>query len=186
MAKTLYLINPRPSSPSYFGAEAYEHHGYPMAQAIADLATTTVAALAPSDWTVTICEEYVEPIDFDADADFIGVTGKVIQVQRMIEVADAFRRRGKTVLIGGPHASLSPESFRGHCDVLVIGELESIAEDFFADLERELDKVEFFRPEEKRGVMAVNLRNIFQRMLPSQQDMRTLHGVITAIAPCTE
>jgi len=53
---------------------------------------------------------------------------------------------------------------------------------FFADLERELDKVEFFRPEEKRGVMAVNLRNIFQRMVPSQQDMRTLHGVITAIA----
>lgn len=53
---------------------------------------------------------------------------------------------------------------------------------FFADLERELDKVEFFRPEEKRGVMAVNLRNIFQRMTPSQQDMRTLHGVITAIA----
>src|SRR5476651_2708845 len=36
----------------------------------------------------------------------------------------------------------------------------------FADLERELDKVEFFRPEEKRGTMGVNLRNIFQRMQP--------------------
>ena len=34
-------------------------------------------------------------------------------------------------------------------------------EAFFADLERELDKVEFFRPEEKRGTMCVNLRNIF-------------------------
>jgi len=53
---------------------------------------------------------------------------------------------------------------------------------FFADLERELEKVEFFRPEEKRGTMSVNLRNIFQRMAPSQQDVRTLHGVITAIA----
>jgi tRNA/rRNA methyltransferase len=53
---------------------------------------------------------------------------------------------------------------------------------FFADLERELGKVEFFRPEEKRGTMGVNLRNIFQRMAPSQQDVRTLHGVITAIA----
>ncbi len=52
----------------------------------------------------------------------------------------------------------------------------------FADLERELDKVEFFRPEEKRGTMGVNLRNIFQRMQPSQQDIRTLHGVIMAIA----
>jgi len=53
---------------------------------------------------------------------------------------------------------------------------------FFSDLENELEKVEFFRPEEKRGTMSVNLRNIFQRMAPSQQDMRTLHGVIMAIA----
>jgi tRNA/rRNA methyltransferase len=53
---------------------------------------------------------------------------------------------------------------------------------FFVDLERELEKVEFFRPEEKRGTMSVNLRNIFQRMAPSQQDVRTLHGVVTALA----
>ena len=53
---------------------------------------------------------------------------------------------------------------------------------FFADLERELEKVEFFRPEEKRGVMVVNLRNIFQRIAPTQQDIRTLHGVVTALA----
>jgi tRNA/rRNA methyltransferase len=51
----------------------------------------------------------------------------------------------------------------------------------FADLERELERVEFFRPEEKRGTMSINLRNIFQRMAPTQQDIRTLHGVINAI-----
>jgi tRNA/rRNA methyltransferase len=53
---------------------------------------------------------------------------------------------------------------------------------FFSDLEHELERVEFFRPEEKRGTMSVNLRNIFQRMAPTQQDIRTLHGVINAIA----
>jgi tRNA/rRNA methyltransferase len=53
---------------------------------------------------------------------------------------------------------------------------------FFANLESELEKVEFFRPEEKRGVMRTNLRNIFQRIQPTQQDIRTLHGVIKAIA----
>jgi tRNA/rRNA methyltransferase len=52
---------------------------------------------------------------------------------------------------------------------------------FFTDLERELEKAEFFRPEEKRGTMTVNLRNIFQRMTPTQQDIRTLHGVVTAL-----
>ena len=53
---------------------------------------------------------------------------------------------------------------------------------FFSDLERELERVEFFRPEEKRGTMSLNLRNIFQRMAPTQQDIRTLHGVMNAIA----
>src|ERR1700683_5374509 len=32
---------------------------------------------------------------------------------------------------------------------------------FFATLERELEKVEFFRPPEKRDTMTINLRNIF-------------------------
>ena len=135
MSKSLYLINPRPANPSYFGAEAFELWGYESAQAIADLAAVTVAALAPSDWEVTVCEEYVEPVNFETEADFIGLTGKVIQGQRMVELADEFRRRGKTVLIGGPHASLSPGAVRDHCDILIIGELESIATEFFADLE---------------------------------------------------
>jgi tRNA/rRNA methyltransferase len=53
---------------------------------------------------------------------------------------------------------------------------------FFASIERELDKVEFFRPPEKKATMLINLRNIFHRMSPTQQDIQTLHGVITAIA----
>jgi tRNA/rRNA methyltransferase len=53
---------------------------------------------------------------------------------------------------------------------------------FFASLERELEKVEFFRPPDKRETMQINLRNIFARMQPTQQDIQTLHGVIMAIA----
>lgn len=53
---------------------------------------------------------------------------------------------------------------------------------FFADLEAELDKVEFFRPPEKRATMSINLRNIFSRMQPTSQDIQTLHGVVMAIA----
>ena len=53
---------------------------------------------------------------------------------------------------------------------------------FFASLERELETVEFFRPPDKRATMQINLRNIFTRMQPTQQDIQTLHGVIMAIA----
>jgi tRNA/rRNA methyltransferase len=53
---------------------------------------------------------------------------------------------------------------------------------FFDNLVRELDRVEFLRPAEKRDTMLVNLRNIFARMDPTKQDMHTLHGVVMAIA----
>ena len=53
---------------------------------------------------------------------------------------------------------------------------------FFSSVERELEKVEFFRPPDKRATMQINLRNIFTRMQPTQQDIQTLHGVIMAIA----
>lgn len=53
---------------------------------------------------------------------------------------------------------------------------------FFDNLERELERVEFFRPPEKRQTMTINLRNIFARMEPTQQDIQTLHGVVMAIA----
>jgi tRNA/rRNA methyltransferase len=53
---------------------------------------------------------------------------------------------------------------------------------FFANLERELERVEFFRPPEKRATMQINLRNIFNRMQATRQDIQTLQGVIMAIA----
>ncbi|MGV3633067.1 MAG: DUF559 domain-containing protein, partial [Pseudorhodoplanes sp.] len=52
---------------------------------------------------------------------------------------------------------------------------------FFDDLERELERIEYFRPHEKRGTMTVNMRNIFTRMQPTQQDIRTLHGIVMAL-----
>jgi len=135
MGKSLYLINPRSEIPTYFGAEVFKGMGLPAAQANADLATVTVAALAPADWDVTICDEHVDSVDFEVEADFIGLTGKVTQENRMLALADEFRRRGRTVLIGGPYASLNPEFARGHCDVLLIGELEAVAGKLFADLD---------------------------------------------------
>src|SRR3954471_13434171 len=53
---------------------------------------------------------------------------------------------------------------------------------FFNSMEQELEKIEFFRPPDKRDTMQINLRNIFTRMALSQQDIRTLHGVIMSIA----
>ena len=129
MSRSLYLIAPKSTVPNHYGADFIEHWGFSSVQWIADVTLTTLAALAPPDFTVRLCDEAISPIDFDTPADFIGLTGKITQRERMIEDGAEFRRRGKTVLIGGPSVSLSPGPFRDACDVLVRGEIEEIASD---------------------------------------------------------
>ncbi len=51
----------------------------------------------------------------------------------------------------------------------------------FDHLEGSLDAVEFFRPASKRQVMVRNLRQIFQKARLSEQEVRTLRGVIAAL-----
>lgn len=139
----IYLINPRAQSLSYFGAEIYAASGLAGAQLVADLTMPTLAALVPDDFTIHLCDEALTPVDLDAPVDVVALTGKTSQVGRMLELADQFRRRGRLVVIGGPHASLAPDSVRPHCDVLVRGEVEDIAATLFADLRAGTWKAEY-------------------------------------------
>jgi tRNA/rRNA methyltransferase len=52
---------------------------------------------------------------------------------------------------------------------------------FFDFLERELDERQFFRPETKKPLMSRNLRNMFHRMTLTEQDVRTLWGVVVRL-----
>ncbi len=49
---------------------------------------------------------------------------------------------------------------------------------FFAHLEQELDDCGFLRNVEKRPVMVRNIRNMFQRAELTEQELRTLHGIV--------
>jgi tRNA/rRNA methyltransferase len=49
---------------------------------------------------------------------------------------------------------------------------------FFAHLEKELIECGFLRNAEKRPSMVRNIRNIFQRAEPTEQEIRTLHGIV--------
>ncbi len=52
----------------------------------------------------------------------------------------------------------------------------------FEHLERELDDCGFLYPPEKRPVMVRNIRNIFQRAELTEQEVRTLRGIITGLS----
>ncbi len=98
-----------------------------------NLSMPTVAGLTPREHEVVLCDEGVEPIDFDAPADIVGVTGYNVHKQRMLEIVEEFRRRGRFVAVGGPYASLCPEEFRGRCDALFVGEAEETWPRFLED-----------------------------------------------------
>jgi tRNA/rRNA methyltransferase len=53
---------------------------------------------------------------------------------------------------------------------------------FFAHLEEALEISGFLRDREKRPRMVRNLRSLFQRARCTEQEIRTLHGVVTALA----
>ncbi len=52
---------------------------------------------------------------------------------------------------------------------------------FFERLEAALDETGFLYPPQKRPGMVRNLRNLFQRLAPTDQDLRTLHGIVSAL-----
>jgi tRNA/rRNA methyltransferase len=53
---------------------------------------------------------------------------------------------------------------------------------FFAHLEQELDDCGFLRHADKRPSMVRNIRNMFQRAELTEQEIRTLHGMIRELA----
>jgi len=53
---------------------------------------------------------------------------------------------------------------------------------FFDHLEEELENKGFLRNRESRPSMVRNLRSLFQRAQCTEQELRTLHGVVTAFA----
>ena len=89
-----------------------------------NLSLPTVAGITPPEHEVVLVDENVEAVDFDVEADIIGLTGYVVHKRRMLELAAEFRRRGRFVVAGGPFASLCPDELRDHVDVVFVDEAE--------------------------------------------------------------
>src|SRR5262249_21768384 len=97
-----------------------------------------IAALTPSHHTVTIIDENVEAIDFGrcARADIVGVTGMIVQRQRMREILTELRRRKCYAVAGGPWVSVSENYFDNLADVIFVGEAEETWPQFLTDFEQ--------------------------------------------------
>jgi radical SAM superfamily enzyme YgiQ (UPF0313 family) len=102
------------------------------------LTLPVLAALTPSSIEVKITDERTESIDYESDADLIGLTYLTADAHRAYRIADEFRKKGKFVVMGGPHASILPEEAIRHADSVVIGEAEQIWKDLLRDFQKGL------------------------------------------------
>jgi radical SAM superfamily enzyme YgiQ (UPF0313 family) len=100
------------------------------------LPLTVVAALTPRGHPVRIVDENVEPLDFDADCDVVGISFMTALAPRAYEIAGEFRRRGRIVVAGGYHATLCPEDVAPHFDAVVVGDAEGAWERLLADVQQ--------------------------------------------------
>ncbi len=90
------------------------------------LGLLAVAALTPPHIEVSLTDESLEPVDFDRDADLVGLTATTCVAPRAYQIADRFRARGIKVVMGGMHASALPEEALRHVDAVVVGEAEGL------------------------------------------------------------
>ena len=97
------------------------------------LALPLLAAMTPDDWDVEICLETIEDVPLDTDAELIGISSMGHGVIRSIDLAKEFKKRGKTVIMGGYMVSLMPDEVIQYCDSVLIGDAEQAWPELLSD-----------------------------------------------------
>lgn len=89
--------------------------GYPI------ITLPHIAAVTPNRHEVKIINENYDKLDYSVDADVVGITCYTMTAPRAYEIADEFRRRGKTVIMGGYHVTALPDEALQHADCVIKG-----------------------------------------------------------------
>jgi radical SAM superfamily enzyme YgiQ (UPF0313 family) len=132
------------------------------------LTLTTLAALIPPELPVDLqlLDEGIANVPPDLSADLIGLTVLTGTAIRAYELADHFRRRGITVVLGGPHVTLIPDDAQAHADAIVTG----YAEDSWPELLRDFAQGELrTRYDQSPGLDLANRPFARRDLLPGRR-----------------
>jgi radical SAM superfamily enzyme YgiQ (UPF0313 family) len=112
--------------PSHYVSKADRTVFKSRRRALVPLALPYLAALTPSGWDVTVVDEQLQDVDFEAKTDLVAITSWTVHSIRGYDIARVFRNRGIPVVMGGPHVWFYPEEAAEHCDAIGIGEGEQV------------------------------------------------------------
>ena len=144
-----------------------------------------LAAFVRPPHQVALVDEYNQRVDLDADADLVGLTCNTPNATHVYELAAEFRRRGKQVVLGGPHATLLPDEAKQHADAVVVGEAEQTWPRVLADAERGALQP-FYRAEQAPELAGLPhaRRDLIHRRYPMQDTIVATRGCPHRCAYC--
>lgn len=126
------------------------------------LALATLAALIPPEVEVGFSDDQIRPVDPDngfGGADLVAISVMSKTAHRAYQIADACRKRGIKVVLGGIHPTVLPAEASAHADAVVIGEAETLWPRVLADFQAGLLQ-RFYRQE---GAVDMGLSPLPQR-----------------------
>jgi bacteriochlorophyll C8 methyltransferase len=92
-----------------------------------NMALGVLVSLTPEQHEIEIIDEHFgDTVDYNRKYDLVGITSRTIDATRAYEIADQFRKKGQTVILGGLHVSFNREEAAPHADCLVFGEAENL------------------------------------------------------------
>lgn len=101
--------------------------------AIPQLSLYILEGLTPKEHSVQIIEEEADELDLDQDCDLVGISCMTSNAPRAYKISAEFRKRGKTVVMGGIHPTILPDEALEHASCVVIGEAEGVWEKLLED-----------------------------------------------------
>jgi len=96
---------------------------------VPSLALPILASLSPADVEISFTDDLLTPIDLGKDlkdVDLVGITVLSKTALRAYHIADAYRKKGIPVVLGGIHPTALPEEAKEHSDSVVVGEAEEV------------------------------------------------------------
>ncbi len=94
--------------------------------AMEPLAFAILAAQTPDGVDVTLVDERLEPVPYDAPTDLVAITVETYNARHSYQIATRFRQRGVPVVMGGYHPTFLPKEALQFADAVVVGDAEDV------------------------------------------------------------
>ncbi len=104
------------------------------------LGLLTIAGATPEKIDISVIDEDFENIDYSKEYDIVGISLMTQQAYRAYQIADEFRKRNVPVVMGGIHPTVLPNEALEHCDTVIIGEGETLWNQYLRDFKNGCQK----------------------------------------------